>query len=61
MLSSTSVLLFLTANKTNGREGKVFCVRSDDRCRSWQLQSFVDTTVRLTSTCSLATHFIIQI
>ena len=36
------MLLFLTANKANGREGKVFCARSDDACRSWKLQSFVD-------------------
>ena len=42
VLSPTSVLLFITANKQNGEEGKVCCVRSDDGCKTWALQSFVD-------------------
>ena len=45
VLGPKSVLLLLSANKSNGREGKVCCVRSDDGCRTWALQSFVDADV----------------
>jgi hypothetical protein len=45
VLGPESILLLLTANKKNGAEGKVCCVRSDDGCRTWALQSFVDGDV----------------
>ncbi len=34
-----SMLLFLTANKANGHEGKVICVRTTDGGQSWSLVS----------------------
>jgi hypothetical protein len=33
--------LFLTASKTNGREGRPFCARTDDGGLSWRFLSFV--------------------
>ena len=36
-----SALFFLTANKADGKEGKVICVRSDDGCQSFQFLSEV--------------------
>lgn len=36
-----SALFFLTANKADGAEGKVICVRTDDGCQSFQLLSEV--------------------
>jgi hypothetical protein len=36
-----SCLLFLTANKTNGEEGRVLCARSLDGGRSFELLSFI--------------------
>jgi len=37
--SKHSMLLFLTANKANGREGKVICVRTTDGGMTWSLVS----------------------
>jgi BNR repeat-like domain len=34
-------LLFLTASKTNGREGRPFCARTDDGGLSWRFLSFI--------------------
>ena len=36
VLGEHSALLFLTANKADGAEGKVICVRTDDGCQSFQ-------------------------
>jgi hypothetical protein len=35
------LLMFLTAAKTNGQQGRVICVRTQDGGRSWKLVSFV--------------------
>ena len=37
VLDEYSALLFLTANKADGHEGKVICARTDDGGRSFQL------------------------
>jgi hypothetical protein len=37
----SSCLAFFTAAKSNDREGRVFCARTDDGGRSWQLVSWV--------------------
>jgi hypothetical protein len=34
-------LLFLTASKVNGREGRPFCVRTTDGGRTWRFVSFI--------------------
>ena len=39
--SENSALLFLTANKADGKEGKVICVRTDDGGQSFALRSEV--------------------
>ncbi|MCY3915346.1 MAG: sialidase family protein [Chloroflexi bacterium] len=41
ILGAHSALCFLTANKADGKEGKVLCVRSDDGGQSFQLLSQV--------------------
>lgn len=40
-LGERSALLFLTANKADGEEGKIICVRTDDGGKSFQLLSEV--------------------
>ncbi len=41
VLDQHSLLMFLTANKANGHEGKVICVRTDDGGVTWQMISEV--------------------
>ena len=38
---SDSCMLFSTAAKTDGKEGRVFCMRTDDGGASWQFVSFI--------------------
>lgn len=55
-----SLMAFLTAAKQNGREGRVFCVRTEDGGKSWAFISWIGpepdgfsimpSTVRLSST-----------
>ena len=39
--SKNSCLLFLTGNKTNGSEGRVFCTRTDDGGKTFDFVSFI--------------------
>jgi hypothetical protein len=58
-------LLFLTASKANGREGRTFCARTTDGGLTWQFVSFIGpeptgyaimpSTVRLSATDLLTT------
>lgn len=41
VLDDSSWLLFLTANKTDGREGRVFCARTDDAGSSFRFLSWI--------------------
>jgi BNR repeat-like domain len=58
-------LMFLTASKRNGKEGRPFCIRTTDGARTWQFVSMIGpeptgyaimpSTVRLSSTDLLTT------
>lgn len=41
VLDSKSCLVFLTAAKPNGREGRPFCARTDDGGLTWQFQDWI--------------------
>jgi len=53
------LMAFMTASKENGREGRVFCTRTTDGCKTWKLSwigpepeafSIMSSSVRLSPT-----------